>query len=262
MHQVQRVSAVVVIANNSFYRERGLRRETFPSALTTPSIENNHFDQNAALIRRQNNDVTTLAALNALAFAKHNIEGDPRYIDEAQLDFALEPNSPLIDTGKDRLVWSFLDINVLIRPYDDTRVRGPSSPRDIGPHEWFGTKLAATGPKTPGSTVNLPFVAPSAPNRNYAGGASLSAGPITIDQRVIYLGPDPLLFASALGYLGSVFPNFTGTLDATGTASPAIRLPQDQRLKGQTFYAAFLVLDPTSRNGVRDITRTVEIVVQ
>lgn len=249
------------LANNSFYRNGG-RAADFPAAGASPSIENNHFDGNGALVRVLQNDIASVAALNALPSAQHNLGGDPRYIDANTLDFALEPNSPLIDTGKDRLIWSFLDIAVQIRPYDDKRVLGPSSPRDIGPHEWFGTKLAASGPRTPGSTIGLALAAPNAPNRGYVGACAFSPGPIAIDSRVIFLNADPLFFLTALGKLPTVFRAFAGALDAAGNAAPSIALPRDARLTGQRFLCAFLVLDPIERSGVKDITRTIEITIQ
>lgn len=250
-----------IIANNSFVQNLG-RGVDLPQTATAPLFENNHFHLNAALARRNGVDLSTLAAVNALSFAKENIDGPPRFIDAANFDFDLRHDSPLIDHGHDNLLYSFLDFNQRVRPYNDPRIQGPRSARDIGPFEWAGTEIRASGTSKPGTRVTIDLMAPNDPGKFYAVAASFGVGPMPIDFRDLYLTFDNLMVISLTNAWPQIFQGFAGQFDAAGRAQAAVRLPNVPSLVGQRFFLAMVVLSPMSRSNVALISRTIPVEIK
>jgi hypothetical protein len=118
------------------------------------------------------------------------------------------------------------------------------------------THLGARGNINPGGTLTLDLTASNDPGRAYQVGSSLSAGPIPIDTREINLGVDALLQVSLGGLLPAVFVNYTGFLDAQGTARAALAIPPSSGLVGLPIHTAFVTLDATAPSGVRSISNT------
>ena len=65
---------------------------------------------------------------------------------------------------------------------------------------------------------------------------------------------DKLLELSVSGLAPSIFNNYAGTLDATGSATAAIRIPKIPALKGTRIYSAFVTLQNGAPQGVKSIS--------
>jgi len=83
---------------------------------------------------------------------------------------------------------------------------------------------------------------------------------IHVDSRRIPLDPDDLMVISF--QLPLMFQKFSGVLDTTGAGMAGIHLPAIPALKGVWFYLAMITLDPTARNGIRNISNDLRIEIQ
>ena len=90
----------------------------------------------------------------------------------------------------------------------------------------------------------------------YQGGTSLGAGPIRVDTRRIDLSLDSLLFVSTSGFWPSIFSGYRGILGASGQATAAIHIPNQQALVGLRIHTAFVTVDPAAHSGIRSISNT------
>jgi hypothetical protein len=108
--------------------------------------------------------------------------------------------------------------------------------------EVYGSRniVARTDP-SPGRTLNLQFSEPGSPGALYLAAASFSPRPgIPTPAGIVDLTPDALFTLSRL--VPSIFVNFTGTLDANGSAAAAIVIPAAPSLKGIRFYLGFITI--------------------
>jgi len=123
-------------------------------------------------------------------------------------------------------------------------------------------KLIGSGTGKPGTTIQFVLSAAGDPNLAYVMGSSLGNGPIPIDTRQLELSPDNLLVLSTGGLLPSVFQNYAGNLDATGSAKASLNIPPFPILKGVRIYTAFLTLAPSAPSGVKSISNTFLFTIQ
>lgn len=91
---------------------------------------------------------------------------------------------------------------------------------------------------------------------------SFGAGPIPVDRRVVGLSPDGLLLASMRGGLPAIFVGYSGIIDATGTGTATLRIPNLKLLVSYRLHAAFVTLDPQVPSGINSISNTVMITVR
>ena len=104
--------------------------------------------------------------------------------------------------------------------------------------------LGTLGVIRPGTTRQLQLCSPTDPGLPYVLLASLSTSPgLGTCAGVLPLTPDAL-FLLSLDPASPVFQNFQGSLDSSGsTSAPALALPNNPALSGQSFFLAFLTLD-------------------
>lgn len=249
------------IVNNLFLKQTGFGVVEDGQG-NQPRLEDNLFHRNGAgLYRLRGRALTSLGALNALAFARRNRAGDPRLLDPDRLDFRLEPDSPLIDAGQDDFLFVFYDLHLQRRPFDDPRIEG-TSPRDIGPVEWQGTRFTAGGRAVPGGRVVLDLWAPLDAGLFYQCGTALGQGPLDFYGKTLFLSYDALFVVSTSQALPQVFFNYRGRLDGQGRARAEIRLPPFPFLKGVTLYTAAAVLGGPPYLELRRFTRTLDVTVR
>jgi len=123
-------------------------------------------------------------------------------------------------------------------------------------------KLVGSGTGKPGTAIQFALTAPADTNLPYVMGSALGNGPIPIDTRQLGLSPDNLLVLSTGGFLPSVFQNYAGNLDASGSATAALNIPPFPMLKGVRIYTAFLTLKLTAPSGVSSISNTFLFTIQ
>ena len=93
-------------------------------------------------------------------------------------------------------------------------------------------------------------------------GSSFGPGPIPIDSRQIELTPDSLLYMTLQGWLPATFQSFSGFLDAQGSASARLNIPNIAVWKGVRIYTAFVTLKPSAPSGVESISKAFLFTVQ
>jgi len=117
------------------------------------------------------------------------------------------------------------------------------------------------GTLEPGKPASIRITAPAARLRPYVMAASFTDlfGIPLPDGRRIPLDLDALMFLSM--NLPSLFQNFQGVLDASGTGLATLNLPPAPALKGLKFGLAFITLNPFSPSGIQVISarRQVEV---
>jgi hypothetical protein len=119
-----------------------------------------------------------------------------------------------------------------------------------------------TGPRTVsvGQTISLSLRG-QVSSRVYQAACSLSTNPgILIDSRRIPLSPDALMVASFT--LPTVFQNFTGVLDPTGSGTISINVPNLGALVGLTFYAGFVTVVPGAPSGIENVSNDHDITIR
>jgi hypothetical protein len=106
---------------------------------------------------------------------------------------------------------------------------------------------------SPGAAFRLIVDAPLDGGLAYVSALSLAASPGVVlpDGRIVHLAPDPLFLMTASGQLP--YPGSVGTLDAFGSATMLIPIPNDPILSGLVISCAFVTLDTNSPSGVRSI---------
>jgi len=112
----------------------------------------------------------------------------------------------------------------------------------------------------PNWQIGLYLYAPGEHHQSYVMGLSWGYRPgIPVDERSIPLVNDPLLLWSITD--AGRFSHFVGHFDEVGQGIGYIAMPDDQRLVGRGFYAAFVTLDPGSRSGIRGISNALKLTV-
>lgn len=124
-----------------------------------------------------------------------------------------------------------------------------------------GTRIALQTPARVGTTATIALTAARSPNLPFATGVAFGARPgiALASGRTIPLNPDALFGAFSL--LPSVFRDFVGTLDGSGTGASRIDVPNAGALVGVSFRAAFLTLDAAAPDGIRDVSASLPIVI-
>lgn len=101
----------------------------------------------------------------------------------------------------------------------------------------------------------------SHPGKAYVSAASFSPRPgFTLAGKWIPLNIDGLFQASLTQ--PSIFLNFTGFLDATGRATPSIRIPNATALRGLRIFLATMVLDPQAPGGIAQVSQEYGATIQ
>ncbi len=144
--------AACVIRNSMFVRNNGRGICDFSSgAANRPTLDNNLFWQNSvSLMHYRGQEFRTLAAVNALSYARANVEGDPNFVGAG--DYRLRSPSVAIDAGTG-------DPGVAMDAFGDPRALdgdlNGTIVTDIGFHEFSHATLAITGTPRPGNTLTL-----------------------------------------------------------------------------------------------------------
>ena len=118
------------------------------------------------------------------------------------------------------------------------------------------TLLQGSGSPRPGSTVNLTLTSTDAPAIPFQLGSSLGTGPISIDQRKLYLSSDDLLVVTIYALWPSIFKDYRGVMNNKGQAMAAINIPNIPALIGLRINSAFVTLDPVEPSGIKSISDT------
>ena len=117
-------------------------------------VENNLFFGNSiSLLHIRGRELRTLAEVNALAYAKNNVEGDPMFVDPANFDFRVKAGSPAIDAGIRMDVADQQDLYGGARLLDGT-LTGTMLP-DMGAAEFTNCSLEMIGVPTRGNSVQI-----------------------------------------------------------------------------------------------------------
>ena len=146
-------------------------------------------------------------------------------------------------------------------PQDFEGDNRPASSVDIGADE-VAAVLSGAGSGQRGTPILFSLFAPSDAGLAYQMGSSFGNGPILFGSRQIELSPDSLLFVSVQGYLTMIFQNYAGFLDAQGSASARLNIPNIAALKGVRIYTAFLTLKPSTPSGVESISKAFLFTIQ
>ena len=136
---------------------------------------------------------------------------------------------------------------------------GVGNPNPASNNTWlYGATawLAGSGPRNRGSLHNLHLWTLNDAGLLYVLGSSLGTGPIPLGTRNLGLTLDCLLIFSSGGFFPSIFQNYTGTLDAAGTANAAFAIPNAAPWMGLTIHSAFLTLNPAAPLGIQSISNT------
>lgn len=233
-------SGAATIENATFTSNagRGINELTSNNSIT---LRHCHFDGNGvAHYRHLGNDLTSIAAINALSFASGNVGGAPRFRAPAALDFALVPGSPLIDVGLRLPSIPSRDLNGQRRPYDQPLI--PGSGYDIGPLEFLGCALTLVGTPQIGTTVSITIDAPGEAGESYVAASSLTPGVIPLPAGwYLHMGVDTLFFASATGRI-PLLSGYNGVLSATGKATATIVIPNLAALRGVRIDTGCVIL--------------------
>ncbi len=122
-------------------------------------------------------------------------------------------------------------------------------------------RFGSNHPVPPGGVLNIDLEAAGAGGHAYYMAASLATSPpIPIQikpgkRHEVPLAFDPLFLAS--WNLPSIFRNFVGLLDSGGRARAAIAVPGNARLKGVSFFVAYVTID--ARPNVTHVSRAQRI---
>jgi len=145
------LGASVAIYNSCFSNNTG-RGICHISANDTPTLENNLFWNNTrGLYHYRGTDYTTTKDINALAYAKNNITGDPKFVGSG--NYSPKFPSPLIEAGRELPGLPLTDAMGNSRNLDGVLI-GSWAP-DIGAMEFTNARLDYTGNLTPGGKINL-----------------------------------------------------------------------------------------------------------
>lgn len=123
----------------------------------------------------------------------------------------------------------------------------------------FDAVLTATGVASPGSTLTLNLRGRRATS-GYQVACSLSNTGIPLGARRVPLAYDAMMVLSLTA--PAMFQSFTGTLDATASATSRIVIPNSSALSGLRFYAGFVELWASAPQGVHSISNDLPIVIQ
>jgi len=141
------------IHNSVFSRNSG-RGVCVIHGTDTPIVENNLFHENqVAIYHSRGFDLRTIEEVNALSYARDNLDADPMFMDVSRLDFRLQPGSPCIEAG--------------VAFEDDLLLDAHGNPRaldgdldgviatDIGFLEYCNLDLDVQGEVVPGGTITV-----------------------------------------------------------------------------------------------------------
>jgi hypothetical protein len=125
-----------------------------------------------------------------------------------------------------------------------------------------GLILSRVADVAPGGEFALELYDPENAGRAYLAAASLASTPgfALPDGRTVPLVVDGLFYASLLGG-PPTFVQFLGTLDGSGAASAAVRLPAVPELVGFACHVAALVLDGAAPSGVARVSNPARLLV-
>jgi len=125
----------------------------------------------------------------------------------------------------------------------------------------FYPEIAALDSPKIGTNLRLRAHDPAASNNVYLMFTALGWKPgLRIDNRRLYLNPDPLFFLSIS--LPSVFQRFVGALDSSGSATATFAIPNDRLLIGVSLWSACVTLDSKAPSGILGVSNTVELVLK
>ena len=116
--------------------------------------------------------------------------------------------------------------------------------------------LSGSGSGAPGTAIDFTLTSAADAGLPYQMGSAFGNGPIPIDTRKLELSPDDLLVLSTGGSVPMIFQNYTGLLDAQGTAKAKLNIPNIPALKGVRIYTAFVILLATAPSGVSSISNS------
>lgn len=145
-----------------------------------------------------------------------------------------EPFDVAVDPDGTSIYWTCSSAGVIVRA---TATRAPIS-------------LSTMEPLRMGAATPLLLRASEQANKLYVAASSLGLGPILLGSETLALADDPLLSLSLGGGAPSVFAGYMGRLDASGSASAAIVLPQISELRGLAINTAYVVLDAQAPTGL------------
>jgi sugar lactone lactonase YvrE len=132
-----------------------------------------------------------------------------------------------------------------------------------GEEQMDSASIGSTSSGKLGTIVNADLVAPvREAGKAYFAATALGLGPIAIGQRFLALSPDALFFLTLANPAPSVFAGYMGMLDAQGMAKLSHPVPSDPALEGLHLNTAFLVIDPSSPDGLSKISDTLRIRIQ
>ena len=145
--------SVATVRNSVFTKNTG-RGICHISSTDRMLVENNLFDGNGVShYHIQGRELRSIAAINALSYAKNNIGGAPKFVDPAKLDFRLQSSSPAVDAGQRASVMG--DRGLYGQPrWLDGKLNGSVAP-DLGASEFSNAMLEMIGTPTPGKSVQL-----------------------------------------------------------------------------------------------------------
>ena len=105
-----------------------------------------------------------------------------------------------------------------------------------------------------GSALKITWTAGSSPSLFYQAGASFTEWAIGMPfgTRYFPMALDDLFFLSLA--VPSIFNNFNGILDPSGTAVGSVNVPNAPVLAGIFFSVAFVTASPTAPKGIQDIS--------
>ena len=96
----------------------------------------------------------------------------------------------------------------------------------------------------------------------YQAASSLGPGPILLGDRKLPLTPDAVFEISISGTAAAVFGNYSGVLDARGSAQATINIPRVNSLIGLNFHSAFVTLKATAPFGLQSISNNVAVTIR
>ena len=109
----------------------------------------------------------------------------------------------------------------------------------IDDFKYYDGIVVDAGQTNPGSAHRLTLH--GTPNPTYQAACALgnTGFPIGAGRR-LPLDPDPMFFASTLGFLPAVFQSFGGVMDANGQARITVNVPPDNALIGLHWFTGFV----------------------
>jgi len=121
--------------------------------------------------------------------------------------------------------------------------------------------IVGSGTGAPGTPIDFTLTAKNDAGLPYQVGSSFGKGPIPIGGRRLELAPDDLLVLSTSGFLPSLFRTYAGVLDAQGSGSARLNIPNNPNLKGIKIYTAFVTLLASAPFGVSSISDTFDFII-